>query len=35
MKVPDAVEKICSRLEELGVGKKTKEYRLRDWLVSR
>lgn len=35
LKVPDAVDKILARLEKLGVGKQTTEYRLRDWLVSR
>jgi leucyl-tRNA synthetase len=28
-------EKICDRLEELGLGKRTVNYKLRDWLVSR
>jgi leucyl-tRNA synthetase len=35
LKVPDAVEKIFAKLEKLGTGKKTTEYRIRDWLVSR
>ena len=33
--MPEAVEKICAKLEEMGAGKKTTEYRIRDWLVSR
>ena len=35
LKVPEAVEKICAKLESLKIGKKTTEYRIRDWLVSR
>jgi len=35
LKVPEAVDKICEKLEELKIGKKTTEYRIRDWLVSR
>jgi len=35
LKVPDAVEKIIAQLDKLGTGKKTTEYRIRDWLVSR
>lgn len=35
LKVPDAVEKIIAKLDKLGTGKKTTEYRIRDWLVSR
>ncbi|MFT4769277.1 MAG: leucyl-tRNA synthetase [Glaciecola sp.] len=31
----DAVERIAARLEELGAGKITTQYRLRDWGVSR
>ncbi len=33
--VEDAKAKVIARLEELGVGKGTTQYRLRDWLVSR
>ena len=35
LKVPIAVEKIISNLEQKGLGEKAIEYRLRDWLVSR
>lgn len=35
LKVPEAVQKIVSKLEQMKVGKRTTEYRLRDWLVSR
>ena len=31
----DAINKMCSYLEENGFGKKTVTYKLRDWLVSR
>jgi leucyl-tRNA synthetase len=31
----DAVEKITSHLEKMGIGKKTFNYKLRDWLISR
>ena len=31
----EAKEAIATRLEEMGVGRKTVHYRLRDWLVSR
>ncbi|MEY4639224.1 MAG: hypothetical protein RLY13_222, partial [Actinomycetota bacterium] len=31
----DAIEKIVALLEEQGKGKKTKNFRLRDWLISR
>jgi leucyl-tRNA synthetase len=33
--VEDAKIKVIERLEEMGVGKGTTQYRLRDWLVSR
>ena len=33
--VDDAKAKVIARLEEMGVGKGTTQYRLRDWLVSR
>jgi leucyl-tRNA synthetase len=33
--VDDAIAKVIARLEELGVGKGTIQYRQRDWLVSR
>ncbi|MCF8532534.1 MAG: leucine--tRNA ligase [Reyranella sp.] len=33
--VEDAKARVIARLEELGVGKGTTQYRLRDWLVSR
>ena len=33
--VEDAKARVIARLEELGVGKGTIQYRLRDWLVSR
>ena len=33
--VEDAKIKVIARLEEMGVGKGTTQYRLRDWLVSR
>ncbi len=33
--VDDAKARVISRLEEMGVGKGTTQYRLRDWLVSR
>ncbi len=33
--VEDAKAKVIARLEEMGVGKGTTQYRLRDWLVSR
>ncbi|TAJ32520.1 MAG: leucine--tRNA ligase [Reyranella sp.] len=33
--VEDANAKVIARLEEIGVGKGTIQYRLRDWLVSR
>ena len=33
--VEDAKAKVIARLEEIGVGKGTVQYRLRDWLVSR
>jgi leucyl-tRNA synthetase len=33
--VEDAKARIIARLEEMGVGKGTTQYRLRDWLVSR
>jgi len=33
--VEDAIAKVIARLEELGVGKGTIQYRQRDWLVSR
>lgn len=35
LNVPEAVDKIIGILEKKGVAKKTTEYRLRDWLVSR
>jgi len=33
--VEDAKARVIERLEEMGVGKGTTQYRLRDWLVSR
>ncbi len=33
--VEEAKAKVIARLEEIGVGKGTTQYRLRDWLVSR
>jgi leucyl-tRNA synthetase len=33
--VPAAKRQVIARLEELGVGKGTVQYRLRDWIVSR
>ena len=33
--VEDAKARVIARLEEMGVGKGTVQYRLRDWLVSR
>ena len=33
--VEDAKARVIARLEEMGVGKGTTQYRLRDWLVSR
>ena len=33
--VDDAKARVIARLEEMGVGKGTTQYRLRDWLVSR
>ena len=35
LSVEDAKIKVIARLEEMGVGKGTTQYRLRDWLVSR
>ena len=35
LSVEEAKAKVIARLEELGVGKGTTQYRLRDWLVSR
>jgi leucyl-tRNA synthetase len=35
LEVEDAKAKIIARLEQMGVGKGTIQYRLRDWLVSR
>jgi leucyl-tRNA synthetase len=35
LEVEDAKAKVIARLEQLGVGKGTIQYRLRDWLVSR
>ena len=35
LSVEDAKTKVIARLEEMGVGKGTVQYRLRDWLVSR
>jgi leucyl-tRNA synthetase len=35
LSVEDAKAKVIARLEEIGVGKGTTQYRLRDWLVSR
>lgn len=32
---PEAKQKICDWLEEMGLGKKTINYKLRDWLFSR
>ncbi|AEH51824.1 leucine--tRNA ligase [Pseudothermotoga thermarum] len=33
--VPDEMEKVFRWLEEKGIGKKTVQYKLRDWLISR
>jgi leucyl-tRNA synthetase len=33
--VDEAKNEVCSRLEARGVGKRTVNYRLRDWLISR
>lgn len=35
LKVPEAKEKISDYLESLGVGKRTKNFKLRDWVFSR
>ena len=35
LSVEDAKARVIARLEEMGVGKGTTQYRLRDWLVSR
>ena len=35
LSVDDAKARVIARLEEMGVGKGTTQYRLRDWLVSR
>ena len=35
LEVEDAKAKVIARLEQLGVGRGTIQYRLRDWLVSR
>ena len=35
LSVEEAKARVIARLEELGVGKGTTQYRLRDWLVSR
>ena len=35
LSVEDAKTRVIARLEEMGVGKGTVQYRLRDWLVSR
>ncbi len=35
LSVEEAKAKVIARLEEMGVGKGTTQYRLRDWLVSR
>jgi leucyl-tRNA synthetase len=35
LEVEDAKAKVIAKLEEMGVGKGTIQYRLRDWLVSR
>ena len=35
LEVEDAKAQVIARLEEMGVGKGTIQYRLRDWLVSR
>ncbi len=35
LSIPDAIQKACDKLEELGAGEQTTIYRLRDWLVSR
>ncbi|MDD3243034.1 MAG: leucine--tRNA ligase [Eubacteriales bacterium] len=35
LKVPEAKKKITQYLEELGIGKKTVNYKLRDWVFSR
>lgn len=35
LSTPEAKQKICDWLEEMGLGKKTINYKLRDWLFSR
>ena len=35
LRVPEAKEKISDHLEDLGVGKRTKNFKLRDWVFSR
>jgi leucyl-tRNA synthetase len=35
LEVPEAKRRVIARLGELGVGKGTVQYRLRDWIVSR
>jgi leucyl-tRNA synthetase len=35
LSIPDAIERACEKLEEIGAGEKTTIFRLRDWLVSR
>ncbi|HEY3148615.1 MAG TPA: leucine--tRNA ligase, partial [Dongiaceae bacterium] len=35
LSIPDAIQKACDKLEQIGAGEKTTVYRLRDWLVSR
>ena len=35
LKVPEAKEKIGDYLEKLGIGKRTKNFKLRDWVFSR
>jgi len=33
--IHDAIEKMMDHMEEMGMGKKIKNYRIRDWLISR
>jgi leucyl-tRNA synthetase len=35
LSIPDAIQRACDKLQEIGAGEGTTVYRLRDWLVSR
>jgi leucyl-tRNA synthetase len=35
MKTADAIRAVCRRVEEMGIGRATVAYRMRDWLISR